>query len=486
MHETDFEHSHEELYAIATEIEGLERLDLVSVGIDVGSSTSHLAFSRLTLRKEAAAFSTRYRVAERELIFSSPVLLTPYTTATRIDFDALRGFIEQSYAVAGLTPEDIDTGAVVITGEALAKENAQPIADYFAQSGGAFVCVSAGPHHEAILAAHGSGAVALSRDTGRRVLNVDIGGGTTKLSLIDRGEILQTAALHIGARLIAFDDAGHVIRLEQAGQVLAREAGLTLALGDTIKQSQKKLLASLMADSLAGVIRGAPSAFAQTLFLTEPMRPERIDHLVLSGGAAEYLHQPQTPSFGDLGPELGLALGAFIGGLPPGMIRPPTESLRATVIGAAAYTVQVSGSTNFPLDPALLPLRGRKVVPATYRGGSFAPALAAALAAFDLAAWQPGLVLAIKIETEIDYAALRAIAEGIAALVGRHETPVLVAVDQDIGQTLGAVLKEDLKLPGPLLVIDGIQVGALDHVDIGRPFGAAGLYPVTVKSLVFG
>src|ERR1051326_147051 len=122
MHETDFEHSHEELYSIASEIEGLERLELVSVGIDIGSSTSHLAFSRLTLRKEAASFSTRYRVAERELIYSSPVILTPYRTQTRIDLDALRAFIEQSYAAAGLTPDDIDTGAVVITGEALAKE----------------------------------------------------------------------------------------------------------------------------------------------------------------------------------------------------------------------------------------------------------------------------------------------------------------------------------------------------------------------------
>src|SRR5581483_5346439 len=244
MHETDFEHGHEELYSIASEIEGLERLDLLRVGIDIGSSTSHLAFSRLVLRKDASAFSTRYRVTEREIAWTSPVTLTPYATASRIDFNALRRFIEQSYDAAGLAPDDIDTGAVVITGEALAKENAQPIADYFAQSGGQFVCVSAGPHHEAMLAAHGSGAVALTRDTGRRVLNVDIGGGTTKLSLIDRGEILATAALHIGARLIAFDQAGTVTRLEQAGQVLAREAGL--ALGGTISEAQKKLLASLM------------------------------------------------------------------------------------------------------------------------------------------------------------------------------------------------------------------------------------------------
>src|SRR5438034_536342 len=164
------------------DILGLEAFKQKSVGIDIGSSTSHLIFSELLLRREG--FSSRFKVAERHILYQSPILLTPYTSGTSIDSKALQDFVDASYREAGVEPEDVDSGAVVITGEALNKENAQPIVEMFSRQAGKFICASAGPNHEALLAAYGSGAVALSEEHGWRLLSVDMGGGTTKLALI--------------------------------------------------------------------------------------------------------------------------------------------------------------------------------------------------------------------------------------------------------------------------------------------------------------
>ncbi len=491
MHDTDFPHDHEELYGQAVELEGLETLSLTSVGIDIGSSTTHLLFSRLTLRREAAAFSTRYSVAERGVIWSSPILLTPYRSATEIDFDAVRTFIEQGYAAAGLTPEAIDSGAVVITGEALKKQNAQPIAEYVAQQSGKFVCASAGPHHEALLAAHGSGAVQLSHATRSTILNIDIGGGTTKLSLIREGRVERTAAINIGARLLAFGKDGRIERLEDAGRAIGEWSGIILKLGEPLASHRRERLAARMVDILLSTIEPDvdPSPLAASLLITPPLGVtlDRVDYVVFSGGVSEYIHGRTEEDHGDLGPQLGAALRAFVARQPAGSVLAPAQGIRATVIGAGEYTVQVSGMTGFSTGNAPLPLFGLKVVSLIHRAGvPFPEALADALRKFDLELFEPGLMIALSFEDDIDYRALRAVAEGLAACAAADPDAALVVnVEQDVAQSLGRILREELDVPNPLLVIDGIAVGDLDYVDIGRPIGAAGVYPATVKSLLF-
>ena len=211
MHDLDEDHEHLDFAdwgpdAVIEDIEGLEMFTLKSVGIDIGSSTSHLVFSQLTLRRQGASLSGRFKITERKVLFRSAIILTPYRSGTLIDVEKVKRFIEHAYRAARLQPEDIDTGAVIITGEALKKENAQPIVEYFAKYAGKFICAAAGHNHEALLAAYGSGAVDVAKTENKTVLNVDIGGGTTKFSLIDRGDMTQTAAINIGARLISFDD----------------------------------------------------------------------------------------------------------------------------------------------------------------------------------------------------------------------------------------------------------------------------------------
>ena len=213
-----------------------DEIQLISVGIDIGSSTSHLAFSRIVLER----LDTRYMVVERTLLHQSDVLLTPYRSDDAIDAEALASFFEAQYEAAGLKPEDIDTGALILTGVAVRRSNARAIGEIFSAQTGKFVVVSAGDGLETTLAAFGSGAVALSGRTRQRVLNVDIGGGTSKLALCENGAIRHISAIDIGARVVAFGTDRRVTRLEEAGKYFAKQAGVALALGAVLTPGMPK------------------------------------------------------------------------------------------------------------------------------------------------------------------------------------------------------------------------------------------------------
>src|SRR3990170_4723029 len=203
-----------------------EELQLTSVGVDIGSSTSHLVFSRLELTLEGS----RYRVTRREVLNESDILLTPYVDDTRIDVEALGAFINQQYKDAKIRREEVDTGALILTGVAVRRRNARAIGELLAQEAGKFVAVSAGDGLEATMAAHGSGAVARSVRNGETVLNVDVGGGTSKLALCAEGKVREVTAVDIGARLVALNGNGVVTRIEEAGRRHAGAAGIKLEL----------------------------------------------------------------------------------------------------------------------------------------------------------------------------------------------------------------------------------------------------------------
>src|SRR5438309_3513581 len=215
MHELEFEHLHvdpEEVNEVAWSADNVE---LTTVGIDIGSSTSHMMFARVHLQRLGTALSSRFVVVDRRVVWQSPILLTPYLPDFTIDIDELAGFIGGCYPYAGVEPSDIDSGAVILTGEAIKRRNARAIADLFAEEAGRFVCASAGHHMECQLSAHGSGAVALSRGHNATLLNVDIGGGTTKLALIEKGRIVATAAIAVGGRLLVEQTKSGLVRIEE-------------------------------------------------------------------------------------------------------------------------------------------------------------------------------------------------------------------------------------------------------------------------------
>src|SRR5215208_2432731 len=217
-HEHDDFHEHDDDGGAAEEgldvTWALDNVELTTVGVDVGSSTSHLLFAKLHLQRLTQSLSSRFVVVHREVLHKTPILLTPYRADGLIDVQALERFVHAAYGEAGLSPDDVDTGAVILTGAALERANARAVAELFAGSGGKFVCASAGHNLEGILAAHGSGAVALSEQRATTLLHIDVGGGTTKLGVLRNGEVVHTAAIHVGGRLVAFDDQERVTRIE--------------------------------------------------------------------------------------------------------------------------------------------------------------------------------------------------------------------------------------------------------------------------------
>jgi ethanolamine utilization protein EutA len=499
MHDLDEEHEHPDFTDIGPDtviedIEGLEMFTLKSVGIDIGSSTSHLVFSQLTLRREGASLSGRFKVTARQVLFRSSIMLTPYLSSTLIDVEKIKQFIENAYREAQLTPEDVDTGAVIITGEALKKENAQPIVEYFAKYAGKFICAAAGHNHEALLAAYGSGAVDLSKTEHKTVLNVDMGGGTTKFSLIEHGGVTQTAAINIGARLIAFDESNVVTRIEDAGRALLTQLGYTVDLGKKLTNKQKTAFAALMAKMLIEVIEQGPtSSLARQLMVTPPFvdyRLDQVDHIVFSGGVSEHVYDHDRTPYGDVGPLLGKNVRGHLNALfNKNILREPIEGIRATVIGAGEYTVQASGTTSYISNPRVLPVFGLKVVRASLTPEQpVIEALKQALAKFDLSALTPELALSLVLDGQLNYQTIRQVAEGVAALCQSSEhrnSPLYLVLDLDVAKSLGGILKEELRMDREVIAIDGIEVGDLDYIDIGEPMGITEVIPVTVKSLMF-
>ena len=479
------------------DIEGIEKFTLHSVGIDIGSSTTHTIFSRLILRREGAGLSAKFVVTNRDVLYRSPIMLTPYITGTEIDTDKVKAFISKSYEEAGFTPDDIDTGAAVITGEALKKENAQPILEYFAEESGRFICASAGPMHEALLAAFGSGAVAMSKHHDNSVLDVDIGGGTTKLSLITAGEVRQMVAVEVGARLIAYDDDMTITRIEQPAHTIMKDLGQTIEIGGKLTEEQRQLFADKACDILFDVIGGGDlTPLTQSLLLTNGLENHTIhnvDHLIYSGGVSEYVYDRETAKFGDVGPELGKAIRErTLATFNPGVLITPAEGIRATVIGAGEYTLQASGSTSYIATHDVLPVRGIQVARAfidkEQSTDDMRKSLALALSKYDMETLNANMAMALTVSGQPDYWYIRHLAEAIVSVLDTTEpagAPLFLMLDVDVAKSLGGIIKEELKLDREVICIDGIEVGDLDYVDIGKPMGVSEVIPVTVKSLIF-
>ena len=467
-----------------------ERIELQSVGIDIGSSTSHLTFSRLVLRRLGESLSSRFRVVERNVLHQSPILLTPYRDPFLIDTERLDSFIRGAYARAGLTPDGIDTGAVVVTGEAAKKENAESILSLFAREAGRFVCAAAGPQLEAMMAAHGSGAVARSRE-GSGVLSVDIGGGTTKLAVCRDGQVAAVAVINVGGRLVA-EDRGRITRLEEAGALVGDEVGLRLAVGQRIDDTRKAALAEKMAACLFELIDRRPfSSLTRRLMHTPPLDDDGpIDVLMFSGGVSEYIYERERAAFDDLGKALGEAVRSRLRHHPlAGSLATPLEGIRATVIGAAQYTVQVSGSTIFTPQPDLLPIRNLPVLsvrlgePLSVAG--VAEAVRQAGRAHDPELLDGPLALAIRWPFGPSHSELTLLGQGLVQALDGRQAPVVLAFDRDIARLMGRLLLEELRAKLNLVAVDELELGAFDYIDVGEPLPVSGVVPVVVKSLVF-
>jgi ethanolamine utilization protein EutA len=477
-------------------LEEEDEIRLVSVGVDIGSSTSHLVFSRLVLER----LDNRYIVSEREVVYQSAVLLTPYIEKAAgdmtIDAAALGSFIDEQYELARVDPMAIDTGALILTGVAVRRSNARAIGDLFAAQAGKFVSVSAGDALEATLAAFGSGAAARSIRETARVMNIDLGGGTSKIAVCEAGEVAEMTAMDVGARIVSFDAEERVTRIEEAGRRFAGEVGLVLKIGAKPDARGLQRMVERMADRLVEAI-SSPSLSDPTaaLLRLDPLRNERRpDAITFSGGVSEYIYGRQAQTFGDLGPLLARAVLKRVQAWGP-RIETPDQGIRATVVGASQYTIQVSGSTIFVAPQRVLPLRNVAVITPklpldeeTLDSERIAAAVRTALRRLDLHQGEQAVALCYRWRRSATFSRLDGFCRGITAGLSRildRGLPLILVGDSDIGGLIGIHFHEEAHLPNPIVSIDGITLKEFDFIDIGALLETSGAVPVVIKSLVF-
>ena len=436
---------------------------LLSMGLDVGTSTTQMVISRLTIENRASGFSVpEMEIAKREIVYKSPVHFTPLLGASLVDGDQIRTLVEQEYAAAGIRREQIDTGAVIITGESSRKENARTVLEALSQSSGDFVVATAGPHLESVLAAKGAGADRYSEETGRTVLHIDIGGGTSNLALIRNGQVVGTGCMNVGGRLLKFDETGRVL---YRSPVLAGREEMGVGQQPSIHQIAALCQNMVQALEMAAGLR--PVGELLQKFWTEEagnpwLPPEDATVISFSGGVAECIHESfPALKFGDIGPVLGQAIRQS--SLCAKEFRLSQDAIRATVIGAGCHSAQLSGSTVF------------------YRGVDFPMKNLPVVCDLSQLSQEDGpAVLALPAVDAPHYHQIVALADQIAEKW--PSTPVLIALEADMAKALGHALALRLPPDQGILCIDRVKLPEGSFLDVGQPVTSA--LPVVVKTLI--
>lgn len=400
----------------------------------------------------------------------------------------------EDYRTANIAVTDVDTGAVIVTGETAKKSNAEWIVNALAGESGKFVAATAGPNFEAVLAAYGSGAVTRSMETGKTIMNVDIGGGSSNIAVCRDGRVVATAAINVGGRLIATNQTGAIIRLEETGKKLAALIGISLKIGTVLQEAHKQRIADALAESLIESIHGRNTqSTTQLLMMTPPLEFNEDIHLVtFSGGVAEYVYGTENSTFNDLGVDLARSIMKRTEAL--GMtIEKPDQRIRATVIGAGNFSLQVSGSTTFLSSGLEYPIRDLPVlVPFTPRRKASANdiqrAISSALRRFDLREGEDRMILSFNDAVRPSYENLAEFARGVVAALPvtiSKNRPILLCFDTDIGNSVGNIMRRETGITNQILSIDEISLSEGDFIDIGAPIIEDVVVPVVVKTLVF-
>jgi len=492
---------------------GFDSVELLSVGIDIGTTTTHLLFSRLRAQRQGSSYSSEFKIVDREVTYQSPIRLTPYVDGTTIDADAIEEFLTRWYDQAGYSTDDVDTGAVIVTGEASRKENAEAISSLFSERAGKFVCAIAGPNLEALMSAHGSGAVDHALEEDVRVLHVDVGGGTTKLASIEDGFVRDTASINVGAHLVEFDDEGRIVRTAPAAERVASDLGIDLEPGAQLTARERRRIVERFTELLFELIDGELSTLGAELMVTEVPEFEPFDVVTFAGGVAEYIYGRDAGYDDDLGAELGEAIRseANARGLDVGELG---EGIRATALGSTNHSMQVSGNTVTITDDAVLPLQNVPMIPFVAERGTahthgddhrhehpsttdhhhehpekvhdeLTRDVLEKLDLYDVDELSGGFAFGFHLHGLPTYDFLSEIAdaviEGWETFDGEH--PIVMAFDTDVAMNAGRIVSERVDVP--VIAVDGVELSQFGYIDVGEELEDTGAVPLTVKSLVF-
>lgn len=460
---------------------------LLSVGLDLGTSTTQMVLSRLKLENQASAFAVpKVSITDKEVIYRSPVYFTPLLSDTRIDANAIRAIVEEEYRKAGVSRDSLQTGAVIITGETARKENAREVLEALAGLAGDFVVATAGPDLESLLAARGAGVDELSKEKHCCLLHYDIGGGTSNLALYDSGKLVDTGCLDVGGRLVKVDPNTHAITYVTKK---LQDKFPDLRVG---QRATRELLApavEAMVDALleAGNLKPAGPWLGHFITHKTVAPSPKPRYFSFSGGVADCIWEPPEDDFayGDIGPMLGRAILRRFGEAGGELLR-GSETIRATVVGAGSHATELSGSTIFYRDVDF-PIKNLPVLRIEGETENLVEELRKKLPLFADEGGQNPVALSLRGLENPSFQAVnalaRAIREGLAPLIEAGETTV-VAVERDMAKALGQCLYPLLP-NGKLLCVDAVHGAEGSYIDLLAPAYNGTVLPVVVKTLAF-
>lgn len=468
---------------------------LLTVGIDLGTSTTQLVLSELTVENFASAFTVpRISISDKKVIYRSDIIFTPLLNQSEIDAEPIKAFVAEQYRQAGIHKQDIQMGAVIITGETARKSNANNVLRALSGYAGDFVVATAGPDLESIIAGKGAGAQTYSETKRKPVVNLDIGGGTTNLAVFKDGEVIDTACFDIGGRLIKLDQQQKITYIAPKIQEIINKKGLTLHLGDqATEQNLLPIISELVAVLENSIGLGTQSPFYQLLVTNHPLRKgEELPIVTFSGGVADCLNTTSTNLFkyGDIGLLLGKYLRKSLIFSKKEVLE-SAETIRATVVGAGSHTTEISGST-IAYREQILPVKNIPILKLAQEDETLTVTELGQRIQEKLN-WHrieetPQIALAIRGMSNPTFADIQrygqGIVEGLASLVA-EQIPIIVMVDEDMAKALGHALSAHLPKDYPFICLDSVKVENGDYVDIGLPVAEGAVLPVIVKTLVF-
>ncbi len=471
---------------------------ILSVGIDIGTSTTQLVFSRITIDNTASMASVPIiKIIDKEVIYRSDIYFTPLRSLKEIDGIKVRKIIEKEYEKADIKPGDVDTGAVIITGETARKDNAREVLNTLSGLAGDFVVATAGPDLEGIIAGKGAGAAQISKEHGVIVVNLDIGGGTTNIAVFKNGETIDTACLDIGGRLIKLNkDTLEVTYISSKLKQLAESIDLNIFDGKRLTLQELNKLTVRMAEILEEVIGVKVTSPELSLLLTDHdlRRDYDIDYVSFSGGVADCIYGDDKTDLFEYG-DIGIILGQRIKNsnlvTKKNMVK-PTETIRATVVGAGSHTTDISGST-ISFDEEVLPLKNIPILKLTHEDeelprNKLASTIANKLTWFRLENDNQQVALGIKGVKNASFETIqelsRCIIDGMKEILELN-LPLIIIVENDIAKALGQTMKAQLGYKKDIVCIDSVRVENGDYIDIGNSIANGKVVPVIVKTLLF-
>jgi ethanolamine utilization protein EutA len=471
---------------------------LLSVGVDVGTTTTQVIFSRLNLQDVARSGQIpRINITDRKVIYQSPIVFTPLIDAQTIDAAKLNEIVRSEYANAGVDPKHVETGAVIITGETAKKKNADEILRALSGLAGEFVVSVAGPNVESMIAGKGAGAAQYSQTNYATVTNVDVGGGSANSATFKSGNLIGAAAMNYGGRILEIEhSSGRVRHIAEPARHILNDIGLRLETGDSPSLEDLRRFTDRMADLTVELIEGTSSPLAQKIYLTPPVGVSgKGSVLMFSGGIGHYYYNPipinsvsDVSIHDDVGPLLAESLRKHAV-LNSYQIVPPAETVRATVLGASTQTVTLSGSTIWA-EREILPLKNvpviRPMLASTIEPVSVSRSITEAVTRWDVNLATDPFAIAIELDQSLDYESLTQLANGLKEFSNTmpSDRPLIVVIERDYAQALGQTVK-GLAPSRALLVIDQIGLSEGDYIDIGTPLMDGRVVPLSVKTLIF-